>query len=439
MATKSFSDLPDALAAGRITPECVAEQSLACANSNLNKNVYLSLDPERALAEARSVQAKFSGLPKPPLYGLPISLKDCFDLAGFPTTCGSRFYARNSSRSAHDSGVVLRLRAQGAVVIGKTHLNSLAYGITGENADYGDCLQPGSDTLLTGGSSSGAAASVLEGSAYAAVGTDTGGSLRVPAALCGLASYRVSLHFGRRLGFWQGCVPLSPSFDTFGWIFRDLRDAALFAEGFLGLSLPRKGDLRVRIACPNDDFVHDCDPVVRAAYAEWQRRLMHLGATMVSCDTSFWNEALSIFSPIQAQEAAAIHRGRTGGDYSCFEPAIAERLAWGASISAAELEGLRVQHGLFRERMDEILHETEFLMVPCSPLSRLEAGADHAQTRLRILRYTTPMSLAGVPVVTLPGKRGAGIQLVAARGGDLRLLSYAAEIGARIAEREEGN
>ena len=180
--------------------ETVAQHYLARANSNRGKNVYLSLDPERCLAEARSTQARFCGQPKPLLYGLPISLKDCFDLAGFPTTCGSKYYAEHTAPAQHDSAVALRLHAQGAIITGKTHLNALAYGITGENPDFGDCLQLGNDSLLTGGSSSGAAASVLEGSAYAAVGTDTGGSLRVPAALCGLASYRASLHLARRQG-----------------------------------------------------------------------------------------------------------------------------------------------------------------------------------------------------------------------------------------------
>ena len=133
---------------------------------------------------------------RPALFGVPVAVKDCFDVAGYPTTCGSRFYAEKNGIARTDSTVAARLRQAGAVIMGKTHLHQLAYGITGENSEYGDCLQPKHPQLLTGGSSSGSAASVQEGSAVAAIGTDTGGSIRVPAALCGLAGYRSSLGLG---------------------------------------------------------------------------------------------------------------------------------------------------------------------------------------------------------------------------------------------------
>ncbi len=186
------------LTAGRVTPGEAMRDALTHANSNAGKNVYLALDAKRALAEAEDLPARFGGSAgaereKPLLYGLPISLKDCFNLAGFPTSCGSRFYAEQSGIVSTDSAVATRLRAQGAAIVGKTHLHPLAYGITGENPEYGDCVQPRDATRLTGGSLSGAAASVQEGSAIAAIGTDTGGSIRVPAALCGLAGYRASI------------------------------------------------------------------------------------------------------------------------------------------------------------------------------------------------------------------------------------------------------
>jgi Asp-tRNA(Asn)/Glu-tRNA(Gln) amidotransferase A subunit family amidase len=114
--------------------------------------------------------------------------------------------------------VAARLRQAGAVIMGKTHLHQLAYGITGENSEYGDCVQPENPQALTGGSSSGSAASVQEGSAVAAIGTDTGGSIRVPAALCGLAGYRSSLGLGGAQA-WEGGLHLAVSFDTLGWLF----------------------------------------------------------------------------------------------------------------------------------------------------------------------------------------------------------------------------
>lgn len=419
-----------ALRRGEITPKAAAGQALALANSNAGRNVYLALDAERTLREADALPARFSAGPKPLLYGLPVSLKDCFDLAGFATSCGSRFYEARNGIAHEDSAVAARLRSQGALITGKTHMHPLAYGITGENPDYGDCAQPRDARSLTGGSSSGAAASVQEGSAVAAIGTDTGGSIRVPAALCGLVGYRASIELAHERELWRGAVHLAPSFDTLGWLFKDLRDAPLLAEALFGLEVPASAKMRARIGCVGAEFLHDCEPAVLEGLARWQQRLRECGAEIVPFDSGFWEEGMAIYAPIQAHEAAAIHTPSTGGDFSHFEKSIAERLAWGASISAAEIEEWRQRHAAFRDRMDALLRQHDFLIAPCAPVCRLAAGADHSNTRRAILRHTTPASLAGVPVITLPAEGGAGVQLIAARGADSRLLAYAAELGA---------
>src|SRR5271154_3773882 len=187
---QQFSEM---LSRGRISPREAAEQALARANSNASHNVYIALDAEKVREQADTLPRRFPPVDKPPLYGVPVSIKDCFDVAGFPTTLGSRYYAERNGVTREDSAVAARLRSQGAIIMGKTHMHPLAYGITGENPDYDDCVQPRDSRRLTGGSSSGGAASVQEQSALAAIGTDTGGSVRVPAALCGLAGYRASL------------------------------------------------------------------------------------------------------------------------------------------------------------------------------------------------------------------------------------------------------
>jgi Asp-tRNA(Asn)/Glu-tRNA(Gln) amidotransferase A subunit family amidase len=429
--------LREELIAGRATPREAMRDALTHANSNAGKNVYLALDAKRAMAEAEDLPARFGGhageREKPLLYGLPVSLKDCFDLAGFPTSCGSRFYAEQSGIVSADSAVATRLRAQGAAIVGKTNLHPLAYGITGENPEYGDCVQPRDATRLTGGSSSGAAASVQEGSAIAAIGTDTGGSIRVPAALCGLAGYRASIGLAQERGLWRGGVHLAQSFDTLGWLFRDLRDAPLLATALFGLrvpAMPATPDARVRIACVSGDFLRDCDADVLDVFAEWQKRLRERGATLTEIEVAWWDESMEIFAPIQAHEAAAIHTARTSGDFSHFERAIAERLAWGASITESEVERLRARHAAFRARTDALLAAYDYLILPCAPVSRLDAGADNTGARGKILRYTTPVSLTGMPVVALPAddRDGAGVQLVAARGADARLVAYAAQL-----------
>ena len=153
------------------------------------------------------------------------------------------------------------------------------------------------------------------------------------------------------------------------------------------------------------------------------------GAEFFTFDSAWWREAWDIYAPIQASEAAKIHAAATGGDYSCFEPRIAERLAWGASLPVAEVEQFRLRFAAFRLRTDALLREFDFVMAPCSPVARLVAGADHTNARKAILSYTTPMSLAGTPVVTLPAAGGAGVQLAAARGADARLVAFAARFG----------
>src|ERR1700723_4040620 len=142
MNLDSVRDLREQLAAGTVSARSVAEQALARTNSNASHNVYISLDADRVSSDAAELPDRFASNPKPLLYGLPISLKDCFDLKGFPTSCGSRFYATKNGVACQDSTVAARLRAQGAIIIGKAHLHQLAYGITGQNPDYGDCLQP---------------------------------------------------------------------------------------------------------------------------------------------------------------------------------------------------------------------------------------------------------------------------------------------------------
>ena len=123
------------------TPAELAQEAFARANSNAGKNVFLAMDQERTLAEAEALTARFPNPEqRPALFGVPVAVKDCFDVAGYPTTCGSRFYAEKNGIARNDSSVAARLRQAGAVIMGKTHLHQLAYGITGENSDYGDCV-----------------------------------------------------------------------------------------------------------------------------------------------------------------------------------------------------------------------------------------------------------------------------------------------------------
>jgi aspartyl-tRNA(Asn)/glutamyl-tRNA(Gln) amidotransferase subunit A len=421
-----------ALAGRRVQPADLADQALARANRNSGRNTYLwqhaawtRAEATRAEAARASAISPSSGGPfgdgRSPLWGLPISVKDCFDLAGAPTSCGVHFYRDLHGKATRDSWLVEQLRASGAVITGKTHLHPLAYGITGENPEYGDCLQPRNPSALTGGSSSGAAASVQEGSAVAAIGTDTGGSVRAPAALCGLAGYRSTL--GR--GDWRGGAHLAESFDTIGWLFRDLEDAPFLASPFAPEQRPCPSSLKT-FAVVDESFLHDCEPEIVTGLRATTRELRSLGLQARTFNADWWADSLEIFAPIQAWEAARLHAGH----FHRFEPSIHERLEWGAKITAEEIRVLRQRHAAFGARMDELIAVHGFLLLPAIPVARLAAGADHSKTRGRLLRYTTPFSLAGVPAVTIPCA-AAGMQLAAARGNDECLLQIAGQLGAQ--------
>jgi len=402
----------------------LTHQALAQANGNASHNTYLWRDERWSDQEAVRAAAMLPGSTSA-LCGIPVSVKDCFDLAGAPTSCGTKFYRDLNGIAQRDSWLVEQLRTAGAVISGKTHLHPLAYGITGENPDFGDCLQPGHPDALTGGSSSGAAASVMEGSAMAAIGTDTGGSIRVPAALCGLAGYRASLEFAD----WTGAAHLAQSFDTMGWLFRDLQDGPLLASIF-GVKVWGNMRLPTGFGVIHDAFLHDCEPAVVESFRHCQRELEGLGLESRTIDVDWWTDSRDIFAPIQASQAARIHAGH----YTNFEPSIRERLEWGASLNEATIVDLKRRLGEFQHRMDILLTEYQLLLLPAVPVTQLQAGADHSQTRTRLLRYTTPVSLAGMPAVTIPcfsnGHPAGGMQLVAAHEDDARLLAIAAQLGA---------
>jgi Asp-tRNA(Asn)/Glu-tRNA(Gln) amidotransferase A subunit family amidase len=404
--------LRQALATENVNPIELSDLALSRSDQNCNRNTYLWRDEAwtRAEAEHAATIPRATGGPfgdgRAALWGLPVSVKDCFDLAGAPTSCGVKLYRDLNGIAAHDSWLVEQLRALGAVITGKTHLHALAYGITGENPEFGDCIQPGTADTLTGGSSSGAAASVMEGSAIAAIGTDTGGSVRVPAALCGLAGYRATL--GR--GNWRGGAHLAESFDTMGWLFRDLEDAPLLAAPFAPTDAASSRSIQ-RFAYVGNRFLHDCDPEIAVSFHTAVHELESIGLEAREIEPDWWEKSIEIFAPIQASEAARIHAGH----FASFEPLIRERLEWGASLSASDLTALRLRHADFRARMDDLFAAHDLVLLPCAPISKLAAGAGHTdKTRRRLLRYTTPFSVAGVPCVAIPCAAG-GMQLAAAR------------------------
>jgi aspartyl-tRNA(Asn)/glutamyl-tRNA(Gln) amidotransferase subunit A len=232
---------------------------------------------------------------------------------------------------------------------------------------------------------------------------------------------------------WQGGYHLAATFDTVGWLYRNLADGPLLGHALLGLPIANRPSADgLRIGIPNSSLMQDCDPDVLTGLELWQSRFQELQGSVASFDASLWLDAMSIYAPIVASEAAALHKGF----FHHFEPAIAERLAWGESLSSAEVLRRRQQLADFRAATDALFQRYDYLLLPCAPMSSITAGADHTETRTRILRYTTPISLAGLPVVTLPmfrsGVPAGGLQLLGPLGSDAELLALSAFLAAKF-------
>ena len=404
---------------GEITARELATMALERANSSPGKNTYLSIDEadiERHLSTPSPVTEEAQVL-----RGIPISVKDCFDVRGYRTSVGSKYYLDASDIKWEDSALARRLRGVGAIITGKTHLNQLAYGHTGENTDFGNCVQFGRPNLLTGGSSSGAAASVLEGSAMAAIGTDTGGSIRFPSSLCSLYGYRASLG----VGSWVGGYHLAESFDTIGFLFRHLKDVQLLGKAILDIPSEPDPVAIIRIGLIDPAFYSDAEPEIIAGLQQWKERFHN--CEFATFDDGVFAEALDISRPIQAHEAAGYHAGH----FDEFEQPVADRLRWGSSLPEEEIKELRRRRLSFNQRIGALFDQFDFLLLPAAPVSSLENGADHGPMRDKMLRYAAPGSVAGLPCLALPNEKG-GCQLLGPSGGDAKLLAFATRLASGL-------
>lgn len=424
ITTLPLKELHRRLQDGELTANALLAAALAAAGEFPATPMFLWRDDDAARERARQLDVRRAFAR--PLAGLPVSVKDLFDLAGAPTTCGSPFYAATRPLPEADAGYVARWRRAHVNFVGKTHLNEFAYGITGENKWFGNCTIPGFPDRLTGGSSSGAAASVRAGAACLALGTDTGGSLRVPAALGGLVSFRQSLGFAE----WENSFPLAHSFDTAGWLQRHLGDVAFVAQALHPEIAYQPLTETPQVRLLNGPWLAACEAEVFAAFKAFGAALAEAGCSVTPTEAVGLEGGRDLFVPIQAHEAADIHAPFLPEHAAQYDPAILERLKMGTGISVpryTELQGLRLK--FVEERISPLFVGADFLIAPASATPRLLAREDQSATRPRLLTLTTPASLAGLPVLTIPwlpnGDPGFGFQVLAPRGQDARLWALA--------------
>lgn len=333
-------------------------------------HVYIE-SPAEVLAQAATRPAKTaSSTPdSSPLAGLPISIKDLFDVAGQKTQAGSTVLADRPA-AAQDCPAVARLRAAGGLIAGRTNMVEFAFSGVGINPHYGTPVNPADRAVarIPGGSSSGAAVSVATGAAYAALGSDTGGSLRIPAALCGLVGFKSTA----RLVPTAGALPLSTSLDTVGAITRSVRDAITLHKVLSDqrVNVSGKPLAQMRLAVPQHLMLDSLEPAVAQAFERSLKALRKAGAQIEEIKLREIGElaAINATGGLSAAESHAWHRALLAQHQAQYDPRVAMRILKGASMRAADYIDLLAARKDWIGRMRQAIHGFDALLSPTVPM-----------------------------------------------------------------------
>jgi aspartyl-tRNA(Asn)/glutamyl-tRNA(Gln) amidotransferase subunit A len=377
-------------------------------------NAFITVTAESALVEARAAEAEIlRGEWRGPLHGIPVALKDLIDTAGRRTTAASAVFEHRVP--AEDAEVVRRLRQAGAVILGKNNLHEFAYGGSSLVGFFGDVHNPWNTSHIAGGSSGGSAAAVAAGLCYAAIGTDTAGSIREPAALCGCVGIKPT--YGRVSA--RGVIPLSWSLDHVGPLAATVGDAAVVLQAITGYDPLDVGSVDVpvsdyvsclsdetknlRIGVPRDYFLDDLDDEVRAAV---DQALVVIGALVA--DVRDVRIEVSSDRTVQAAESYAYHADGVAKSPELYQPETLRRIRSGEKISAAEYIQRRRELDLERRRAREFFADVDLLVAPTMPIPA-PAIADLRKdpealrpAELRLLRNTRPFNVWGLPAISVP-------------------------------------
>lgn len=398
--------LPDAFAPWRGLDPATAVQRLLDATARLTPTLHRAVFA-RLLSSAELLAAftatRLTSDPGP-LHGVPFVIKDLFPLAGETLTAGSTFLASTRPPAPADGRLVSALRAAGAVPVGRTQLHEFAYGITGENPHHGHVPHPRDPARTSGGSSSGSAYAVAAGLVPLAFGTDTAGSIRVPAAFCGLHGVRLAPHHP----WLDDSFPLAPSFDTPGWF---TADAASLAASLTTLteanfthahSDPRSG---AWLALPGVDP----DLASAQAAAAQALQLVPLSPELAHPLLAAFAEAPAAFNALRAPEAFAIHEPFLAHHREAYDPTVLARIEAGQAIPLTDREAARHVRLRLLAAFDAIWSRHPFLALPATPCPPFLQTACNQAARDRLFALTTPASLAGLPTLSLPVPLPSGL------------------------------
>ena len=384
-------------------------------------NAYITVTDELALDQAKKAEAEIiGGNYKGPFHGIPIGLKDLFDTKGVRTTAGSKIMAERVP--SEDSEVVALLNHAGAILLGKLNMHEFAFGITNVNPHYGPARNSWNKDRITGGSSGGSGTATAAGLCAAALGSDTGGSIRIPACFCGIVGLKPT--YGRVSK--RGVLPLSWSLDHVGPMTRTVEDAALMLQVIAGydtgdpgsadIAVPNysteiaKGIQGMRIAVLRGGYVLPMDDDIESAFLESIKVLKGLGATVTDpVELPYIEDTLSANITIISSEAATVHQTEMDGRPQDYGEDVLARLSIGRDHPATVYINARNIQRQMRDKLADSLANYDALMLPMMPLGAPTIGQNDVlvggkvlDVRAAVTRYTQPFNLTGFPAVSVP-------------------------------------
>ena len=383
-------------------------------------NSFIALLPEQAVEEAKLAEREIqAGRYRGPLHGIPIGLKDLFYVKGVRNTSGSKIF--DHFIPDHDSTIALKLKDAGAILLGKLNLHQFAYGPTGENPDYGNMHNPWDTKRIPGGSSGGSASATASGQCTLAMGTDTGGSIRIPSAVCGLVGLKPT--YGRLSRY--GITVLSWSQDHPGPMTRTVEDCALVMNAVAGydprdpssanMSIPdftkslTENIKGLRVGVPKEPFEDPVDSEVEHFVRNAIELLGKLGATIHEISWLMYHESKAISSTILMAEATAYHSQLMKRQGSRLDPKVRLRLEAGLLISAVDYLQAQRARRLFYQQSCDLFKNVDLLAGPTVPITACNIGTEEVQignTRMGVIplltQHTRPYNLNGFPAITVP-------------------------------------